>query len=103
MSLAHFYGMEILQNAKRPRERMSRMELLLHMSEDASGPEQMIHLRAALDKLTVDYGNWNTPWAEINRFQRLTGDINQPHDDAQPSQPVGMASCLLYTSDAADE
>jgi len=92
MSLAHFYGMEILQNAKRPRERMSRMELLLHMSEDANGSEQMAHLRAAMDEMTADYGHWEMPWGEINRFQRLTGDIIQPHDDAQPSQPVGMAS-----------
>jgi len=28
----------------------------------------------------------------VNRYQRLTGDIVQPHDDAAPSQPVGMAS-----------
>ena len=42
--------------------------------------------------MTVDYGSWNRSWGEINRFQRLTGDINQPHDDSQPSQPVGMAS-----------
>ena len=28
----------------------------------------------------------------MNRFQRLTGDIEQPHDDAAPSLPVGMAS-----------
>ena len=68
------------------------MELLLHMSKDASASEQIVHLRAALDKMTTDYGGWKTPWGEINRFQRLTGDIIQPHDDAQPSQPVGMAS-----------
>ena len=92
MSLAHFYGMEILQNAKRPRERMSRMELLIHMAKDASGAEQLAHLRGALDNMTADYGSWNTPWGEINRFQRLTGDIVQPHDDTQPSQAVGMAS-----------
>ncbi len=92
MSLAHFYGMEVLQNAKRPRERMSRMELLLHMSEEASGAKQIAHFRAALTRMTEDYGSWNIPWGEINRFQRITGDIVQPHDDAQPSQAVGMAS-----------
>ena len=29
---------------------------------------------------------------EINRFQRLTGDIVQPFDDAAPSIPVGFTS-----------
>jgi acyl-homoserine lactone acylase PvdQ len=92
MSLSHFYGMEILQNAKRPQPRMSRMELLLHMSREASGADQIGHFRAAVEKLTADFGRWDMLWGEINRFQRLTGDIKQPHDDTQPSQAVGMAS-----------
>lgn len=92
MSLAHFYGMELLQNAQRPRERMSRMELLMHMSNDGPDAEQLSQLRSAMDKMAKDYGRWNTPWGDINRFQRLTGDIRQPHDDSAPSEPVGMAS-----------
>ncbi|MEP3655027.1 MAG: penicillin acylase family protein [Litorimonas sp.] len=92
MSLAHFYGMEILQNAKRPRDRMSRMELLIHISENANVAEQVTLFSTALAKMDADYGTWDTPWGEINRFQRLTGDIKQPHNDADPSQAVGMAS-----------
>ena len=92
MALAHFYGMEILQSAKRPRERMSRMELLLHMSSSATASEQLALFTTALERMSADYGGWNTAWGEINRFQRLTGDIIQPHDDAQPSSAVGMAS-----------
>ncbi|WP_427450412.1 penicillin acylase family protein [Litorimonas sp. WD9-15] len=92
MALAHFYGMEILQNADRPRDRMSRMELLTHIATEAEGAEQLALFASALEKMTADYGDWNTPWGEINRFQRLTGDIDQPHDDAAPSFPVGMAS-----------
>jgi acyl-homoserine-lactone acylase len=32
------------------------------------------------------------PWGEINRFQRITGDIVQPFDDAKPSIPVPFTS-----------
>lgn len=92
MSLAHFYGLEILQNAERPREGMSRMEVINHMSTDARPAEQLALFSAALEKMRADYGDWNRPWGEINRFQRLTGDIDQPHNDAAPSFPVGMAS-----------
>lgn len=92
MTLAHFYGMEILRNAKRPRERMSRMELLTHMATDASDAEQLSLFSAAVQRLESDYGSSNVAWGEVNRYQRLTGDIVQPHDDAAPSQPVGMAS-----------
>jgi acyl-homoserine-lactone acylase len=49
-------------------------------------------LGAAVDQLTGDFGKWDTPWGEVNRFQRLTGDIVQPFDDAQPSTPVGFTS-----------
>ncbi len=49
-------------------------------------------LAAASDKLTADFGSWKTPWGDINRFQRLTGDIVQPFNDAGPSIPVGFTS-----------
>jgi len=49
-------------------------------------------LSAAVDRLTADFGNWKTPWGEINRYQRLTGDIVQKFDDAAPSIPVGFTS-----------
>jgi acyl-homoserine-lactone acylase len=31
-------------------------------------------------------------WGDINRFQRLTGDLVQPFDDREPSLPIGFAS-----------
>ena len=49
-------------------------------------------LATASDKLATDFGKWNTPWGDINRFQRLTGDIVQPFNDAGPSIPVGFVS-----------
>ena len=49
-------------------------------------------LAAASDKLAADFGKWKTPWGDINRFQRLTGDIVQPFSDAGPSIPVGFTS-----------
>ena len=49
-------------------------------------------LASASEKLTTDFGTWKTPWGEINRFQRLTGDIVHPFDDAKPSIPVGFTS-----------
>jgi acyl-homoserine lactone acylase PvdQ len=49
-------------------------------------------LGAASDKLTADFGSWQTAWGDINRFQRLKGDIVQRFDDEQPSTPVGFTS-----------
>jgi acyl-homoserine-lactone acylase len=56
-------------------------------------PERKLEaLAAAVDKLTADFGTWQTPWGEINRFQRLTGAIVQPFNDAAPSIPVAFPS-----------
>jgi acyl-homoserine-lactone acylase len=35
-------------------------------------------LATASDKLKADFGSWQTPWGQINRFQRLTGDLWPP-------------------------
>ncbi len=49
-------------------------------------------LAASSDRLEEDFGSWRTPWGDINRFQRLTGDIVHPFDDDAPSIPVGFTS-----------
>ena len=53
--------------------------------------ERIDALSAALEKLQRDFGRWQVPWGEINRFQRLTDDIVQPFEDSKPSLPVGFA------------
>jgi acyl-homoserine-lactone acylase len=49
-------------------------------------------LKTASDRLTADFGNWKTPWGQINRYQRLNGDIVQPFNDQKPSTPVGFTA-----------
>lgn len=90
-SLAVFWGEDMVRKvaASARRERISN-EVYLATKAD---PKQMLQsLSAVSDKLTADFGKWQTPWGEINRFQRLTGDIVHPFDDAKPSIPVGFTS-----------
>ncbi len=47
-------------------------------------------LETASGKLEADFGTWKTPWGEINRFQRINGDLVQPFSDTAPSIPVGF-------------
>jgi acyl-homoserine-lactone acylase len=58
-----------------------------------AAPDQLLQsLASASDRLTSDFGTWKTPWGDVNRFQRLTGDIVHPFNDAGPSIPVGFTS-----------
>src|SRR5207302_2724359 len=59
---------------------------------NATPPSHIEALANASVKLTADFGTWRTPWGDINRFQRLTGDIVQPFNDAGSSIPVGFTS-----------
>ena len=62
------------------------------MAEGASATVKLGALADAVTRLEEDFGSWATPWGEINRFQRLTGDIVQPFDDEGASVPVGFTS-----------
>jgi acyl-homoserine lactone acylase PvdQ len=62
-----------------------------YLVDKLTDAERIAALSAALEKLQRDFGRWQTPWGEINRFQRSTDDIVQPFDDAKPSLPVGFA------------
>jgi acyl-homoserine-lactone acylase len=64
----------------------------LGATERATPQELLQALRAASARLEADFGSWRTPWGDINRFQRLTGDIVQPFNDDRASTPVGFAS-----------
>jgi acyl-homoserine lactone acylase PvdQ len=63
----------------------------------ATSSERLQALAAATEKLAADFGSWKTPWGEINRFQRITDDIEPRFDDAQPSIPVGFPSARWGT------
>ena len=91
MSLAHFYGWLYRREGQAP-DTLSRMQQIEWFASRSPYEERLRIFRQAIDKLTADFGTWQTPWGEINRFQRLTGDIIQPFDDSKPSLPVGMAS-----------
>src|SRR5574343_1661460 len=47
---------------------------------------------ATILDLQKRFGRWQLPWGEINRFQRISADIDNRFDDAQPSIPVGFVS-----------
>ena len=49
-------------------------------------------LERAVARLRRDFGRWDVPWGEVNRFQRNDAGIVQRFDDAKPSTPVPFAS-----------
>lgn len=91
MSLAHFYAIECLMHGSSPDD-LSLMDRFAYYNEKAPIEERLSHFENTLNKLQEDFGQWNTPWGEINRYQRINGDIQQAFNDTLPSVGVGMAS-----------
>jgi acyl-homoserine-lactone acylase len=91
MSLAHFYGQSFLSDPMIPSS-LSDMEKVIYFSTKATVAQRLMAFENAITKLNEDFGSWNTPWGEINRYQRLDGNINQVFNDSLPSIPVGMTT-----------
>ncbi len=91
MSLAHFYGMTYSKDGKKP-EGLSDMKLLQYFGNQSPESERLDMFTKTVNQLTTDFGTWNTPWGDINRYQRINGAIRQAFNDSLPSIPVGLAS-----------
>ena len=90
-SVAVFYGEDLWQRVS-PAARKANIDTYDYMKLKATPQERLESLAAAADKLTADFGKWQTPWGDINRFQRNDGAIVQKFDDAKPSTPVMFGS-----------
>ncbi|WP_339753695.1 acylase [Algoriphagus aquimarinus] len=92
MSLAHFFGMNFMRNHGNINNFIPFNSNENTKIPNPSPTELLATFGKTLDQMNADFGTWNTPWSEINRFQRLTGEIDMPFDDAKEYTPVGMAS-----------
>jgi acyl-homoserine-lactone acylase len=60
---------------------------------DRIGPERRLSALAAVaQRLRGDFGDWRVPWGQVNRFERISGDIEQHFTDAAPSIPIAFTS-----------
>ncbi len=90
-SLAIFWGDELWAKSA-DAARAAGITVYEQMRTRATGQQRLEALAAVVDKLTADFGTWQTPWGEINRFQRISPAIVHPYTDDKPSTPVGFAS-----------
>jgi acyl-homoserine-lactone acylase len=90
-TLAIAWGEELTRRTRRAARPagVSAEEYALSRS---SPSQQLEALAAAADSLEARHGSWQTAWGEINRFQRLTGEIEHTFSDSGASIPVGFPS-----------
>jgi acyl-homoserine lactone acylase PvdQ len=72
--------------------RARKMLVEEYLGKEASREVLLEGLEAAMVEMDSKFGTWKKAWGEINRFQRLSGDIEAKFDDGKPSLPVGFTS-----------
>ena len=92
-SLAVYWGQQLVAAAS-GAARASEVPVADYIRDSVSAQERLQALARASAKLEADFGSWQTPWGEINRFQRASGDVRQQYDDAKPSLPVAFPSAV---------
>ncbi|HEY5654380.1 MAG TPA: penicillin acylase family protein, partial [Woeseiaceae bacterium] len=94
MTLAHFYGVNYSESSSGIRDAydLERIELIDYLGTNSPLEERLQAFADTVAMLEADFGRWDLPWGEVNRYQRINGAIKQPFNDELPSLPVGMAS-----------
>ena len=60
---------------------------------DKAPDSQLVRLiDATKSNLESRFGTWRVTWGEINRYQRLTGQLSETYDDSRPSIPARFAA-----------
>jgi acyl-homoserine-lactone acylase len=90
-TLAVFWG-DVLWDKMDKADNAEGLSVYDRMAKTAGPQLRLQALAEASDRLVKDFGSWGTPWGEVNRYQRLNGDIVQPFNDSKPSIPVPFTS-----------
>ena len=91
-SLAVFWGEAVMGNGYRAADRPEGMAPERWVGERAPGALLVETFASAVDRLAGDFGTWDVPWGQINRFQRISPDIGPHFDDDAHSIPVPFTS-----------
>ena len=92
-SVAMVWGKALREELKPPPGE-SGNAIMMRLARDTSPALKLRVLGEAVDSMTRDFGRWQVPWGEINRFQRLSAAIDSTFDDMAPSIPVPFASAI---------
>jgi acyl-homoserine lactone acylase PvdQ len=65
---------------------------LITYCDNAPDSQLVRLLESTRENLQKRFGTWRVSWGEINRYQRLTGQLTETYDDGKPSIPARFAA-----------
>jgi acyl-homoserine-lactone acylase len=95
-TLAIEWGQKVLPAIFRAKiiddEEADQVDKSLYFAANAKPGELLQPLLLTINELQNKFGRWQIQWGELNRFQRISSDIDNKFDDTKPSIPVGFVS-----------
>ncbi|CAN5135782.1 penicillin acylase family protein [soil metagenome] len=92
-AIAIYWAQRLRQDvSKRMPEWLDNISAVEFLEAKTSSIEKLEALSGTLAEFQRDFGTWQKPWGEINRFQRLTGKVEFLFDDSKPSIAVPFTS-----------
>ncbi|NUR46313.1 MAG: acylase [Sphingomonas sp.] len=89
-SLGMVWGAALKKELNAPKPEPGN-KVMMRLARDTTSDQKLRALSATVARLTKDFGRWQVPWGEINRFQRISNAISPPYSDSAPSLPVPFA------------
>ena len=93
MTLAMVTGRKMLEMtySRFPGRPMDNIGVVQVMTTELSATDRIKCLRLAVNELMTNFGKWEVPWGELNRYQRPAG-LDNIFDDKASSYAVGLGS-----------
>lgn len=91
-TLAVEWGQKLLPAISRIKDSGDQVEKTKAFAANARSFELVKPMLETINDLQEKFGSWQIAWGDINRFQRISSDIDNKFDDSKPSIPVGFAS-----------
>ncbi|MFL6801337.1 MAG: penicillin acylase family protein [Sphingomicrobium sp.] len=89
-TLAMFWGDALHRALNAPADEPGN-KVYMRLAADTSPAQKIRALDEAVARLQRDFGRWQVPWGEVNRFQRISPAIDHPFSDSAPSIAVPFA------------
>jgi acyl-homoserine-lactone acylase len=89
-TLAMVWGEALRKALNAPRSEPGN-KVMMRLAPDTSPQLKLDTLDQAIGYLTRNFGRWQVPWGELNRFQRISPAIHPTYSDSAPSTPVPFA------------
>ena len=71
---------------------IDQVQATKQFADSASASQLLTPLLTVINTFKTKFGTWEMAWGKINRYQRVSNDIQQKYDDSKESFPVAFAS-----------